>query len=152
MNEWMSQQTGQGKRMVKNNQQLFLPLTKLHFQTAQKSYQLSSVRTASGCRRQKIHRLIRKLDIFNITKVQFSWNQRAVWNSPTVRYAGVGLIVSNYPLLSLWTPNIHLQQHNTPSLYHRVYIKCKNSSGQSKDPLCSWKDSFLCSQSDTLVT
>lgn len=95
----------------------FLPLTKPRCRTAQKSYRRSSARTASGCRVWK--------------KDENGWKRvwRVVWyvntrfgetsgNSPAIWYTSVGLIVSHYPLLSLWTPHVHLKRENSHCQHH----------------------------------
>lgn len=108
----------------------FLPLTKPRCRTAQKSYRRSSARTASGCRVWK--------------KDENGWKRvwRVVWyvntrfgetsgNSPAIWYTSVGLIVSHYPLLSLWTPHVHLKRESSHCQHHlnemQIWV-CSSSS------------------------
>lgn len=76
---------------------------------------LSATFSAHGVGLSSSKELKRKLETFSIIItvlcVMFMFTNRRFGNSPTVWYAGVGLIISNYPLLSLRTPHIHLKQH-----------------------------------------
>lgn len=47
-------------------------------------------------------------------------------NSPVIWYAGICLVVSNYPLLRLWTPHIHLKQNNLSQTLILINMNMKN--------------------------
>lgn len=70
---------------------------------------LSRTKTVTGIRTVVFLKYNNFTKAFQHVRAWMFGEQSGAGNSPTIWYTGIGLIVSHYPLLGLWTPNIHLK-------------------------------------------